>query len=95
MTRKSNTDVNGKPFAKTTVGAVWKKGKKYTGKNIDSWRKDVLGNEIKHSDYGNTNSTYGWEVDHIKPVAKGGKDNLANLQPLQWRANRQKGDTYP
>ena len=92
MTRKANTDVNGKPFANTTVGAVWEKGIRYSAGNNDTWRKDIFGDEIKHSEYGNTNSTYGWEVDHIKPVAKGGTDNIANLQPLQWRANRQKGD---
>jgi hypothetical protein len=28
-------------------------------------------------------------------VAKGGSDDLANLQPLQWQNNRTKGDTWP
>jgi 5-methylcytosine-specific restriction endonuclease McrA len=55
----------------------------------------MCGNVMKSSDYGNTNSQYGWEVDHIKPVAKGGTDDLSNLQPLQWDNNRKKGDTYP
>ncbi|MFN9492952.1 MAG: HNH endonuclease signature motif containing protein [Sphingobacteriales bacterium] len=50
---------------------------------------------IKRSDYGNTNSRYGWEVDHIKPVSKDGKDDLQNLQPLQWENNRYKSDNFP
>ena len=34
--------------------------------------------------YGDTSSDYGWEIDHIKPVARGGTDNLNNLQALYW-----------
>jgi len=37
----------------------------------------------------------GWEVDHIRPVSHDGGDDLANLQPLQWKNNRCKGDTFP
>lgn len=47
------------------------------------------------SQYGNVNSEYGWEIDHIKPVAKFGTDDLDNLQPLQWKNNRGKSDNYP
>ena len=36
-----------------------------------------------------------WEIDHIKSVAKGDGDELDNLQPLYWKTNRQKGDTWP
>ena len=95
MARNPNTDVNGKPFAPTTVDAVWEKGRAIAGYDPDTWRHDICGKVMKSSDYGRTSSDYGWEVDHIRPVALGGSDYLSNLQPLQWENNRQKGDTYP
>lgn len=35
------------------------------------------------------------EIDHIKPIAKGGKSTYDNLQTLCKKCNQQKGDTYP
>ncbi len=95
MGRNRNTDVTGKSFGTTTIGAVWKKGRPVSGYDEKVWRYDMCGTPIKQSEYGNVNSEHGWEVDHIKPVSKGGDDDLSNLQPLQWDNNRRKGDTYP
>ncbi len=49
---------------------------------------------MQHSKYGKTEE-WGWEIDYIKPVVKGGGDEPDNLQPLQWENNRHKGDSYP
>lgn len=95
MTRSPNTDQNGKPFGKHIIEAVWTRGKAIQDYDSTTWRLDICGNKINRSDYGNINSEWGWEIDHIMPVATGGSDALGNLQPLYWKNNRHKGDTYP
>lgn len=89
--RKRNTDINGNPFGTLKRREVWQKAKRISSLS-DDLRKDRYGNHIKYSEYGNTRSNYGWEVDHIHPVSKGGADHIDNLQPLQWEVNRKKGD---
>ena len=70
---------------------VWNKGHVIVGQGPDEWRRDHLGNIIQFSEYGNRNSTFGWEIDHILQVRLGGSDDLSNLRPLQWWANVQRG----
>lgn len=71
---------------------VWRKGG--TDPRYDSrvWRFDSYGRWMKFDEYGTTNS-FGWELDHIIPVARGGGDQIANLQPLHWESNRAKSDS--
>ncbi len=71
--------------------AVWDKGSKINGENPAVWRRDYLRNKIRYASHGTT-TDYGWEIDHIIPLSKGGADTLANKQPLQWEANRKKSD---
>ena len=56
------------------------------------FRKDQCEAWIRFDDYGNRNSKYGWEIDHIKPVSEGGKDILSNLRPLHWKNNASRQD---
>lgn len=74
--------------------AVFNKGKVIPGYDENTWRRDTCGRAIKYDSHG-TEGEYSWEIDHIKPLAKGGGNELSNLQPLWWRHNRSKGDTYP
>ncbi|MCL2017546.1 MAG: HNH endonuclease [Alphaproteobacteria bacterium] len=73
---------------------VWKKAIIVPNVDPKVWRKDYAGAWIKYDDYGKT-TNYAWEVDHRKPVSKGGTDDLANLNPLHWENNRTKCDDYP
>lgn len=75
-----------------TKRAAWTKGAPIPGYDAAIWRRDACGHAMRYSDHGNTNSIYGWEIDHIYPAAKGGRDDLVNLQPLFWGNNRHKGD---
>ena len=80
--------------SKKQIEQTWEKGTPIRGKNPDVWRKDSEGNTIRKASYG-TQGEYGWEIDHKKPVVKGGSDDPRNLQPLHWEANREKSDKYP
>lgn len=92
--RARNTDTGGRPFSKSVVDAVWNKTNKDSRRNSAEYRRDACGNLIRRNAYG-AESIMGWEIDHKKPVANGGKDDLSNLQALTSSLNASKGDTYP
>ena len=68
---------------------VWGKGTVVEKFDSSKWRKDQCGAWIARSKYGNRESIYGWEIDHITPC---GPNTLSNLRPLQWQNNVDKSD---
>lgn len=81
-------------FTYEKINKVWEKAKKVDGYDPKVYRQDVAGAWIQHDQYGKQGS-FGWEIDHMLPEAKGGTDHLTNLQPLQWENNRTKDDNFP
>lgn len=71
---------------------VWEAAKPIRGKDPDTYRQDPYGNQMFKPSYGRA-SAQGWEIDHIKPAAKGGSDATRNLQALNTSVNRSKQDS--
>ncbi len=92
--RRRNTDCYNRSFDADTVQRVWEKGRTLFLRDPDLYRVDDCGNIIYRYSYG-LESAMGWEIDHKRPVAKGGTDHLNNLRPLLSSLNAEKGDSYP
>lgn len=92
VTRNRGTRRDGGSFDIGTRAALWNQCRTIAGEDSRAVRLDACGAPIHWAEYANTNSRYGWEVDHIQAVAVGGSDAIGNLQALQWQNNRSKGD---
>ena len=76
-------------WSEEMVQAVWEKGSPVGTNDKGRWRQDECDAWIGRDEYGDRQSEYGWEIDHISP---GGSDSLSNLRPLQWQNNIRKSD---
>lgn len=79
-------------FSKSNKDKVWSKAKPVRSKNQAKYGQAPYGNELHYDSYGK-DSEKGWEIDHLKPSAKGGSDAIWNLQALKTSVNREKGDS--
>jgi hypothetical protein len=90
MSRFPSTNTLGKPFDAATIQAVWNKAE--ISSKHSPLKTDAFGSLMWKEAYQNVNTKFGWEIDHISPVSRGGGDELENLQALQWEHNRHKRD---
>ena len=74
-------------YSDADLEKIWQKGKEICGADPNLWRNDEFDLPMCRDEYGNRNSEFGWEVDHILPVSMGGSDELTNLRPLNWYSN--------
>ena len=68
MARSPGSKAGGGSFDDATIEAVWKKGTPEPG--YTGFSKDACGASMQRPKHGKTEQ-WGWEIDHIKPVAKG------------------------
>lgn len=73
-------------------------------KTIDVWNKvygnkeeiyDYSGRLMKKSACSNPNSKYYPTLDHIRPLSKGGLNELGNIIICNSKTNEEKGDSFP
>ena len=82
---------------------IFQKCRTIEGMNSKMWRLDASGAIIRRTSYGRDDELYGWEIDHVIPVAildkykvpEGLQNNSTNLRALNWNNNVSKGDSYP
>ena len=90
-------------FNKEQIQKVWEKAKIVEGYDETRYRKDACGAWIIRNRYGDTDSLYGWVIDHVVPqsllIEKGFSqamiDNLQNLRAMQHDNYTSKSNDYP
>jgi hypothetical protein len=82
-------------YAYSELHSFWEASRIAYGRDPFWWRVDWLGRLMHRMEYGNRQSEYGWEVDHVWPKSLYGSDNAANLEATNWRTNAAKSDRTP
>ena len=89
-------------YSKELKDKIWEKGVPVDGYDPQIARKDACGAWIIRDLYGDKETMFGWEIDHIFPESKliefGKLDkasDIINLRPLNVANNASKSDSYP
>lgn len=90
-------------FSEKDIQDAWNRATSVEGYDATRFRKDACGAWIIWNKYGDTDSIYGWVIDHVVPRSlleeKGFSEeminNSLNLRALQHENNRSKSDDYP
>lgn len=93
----ANKTPQGHPFSEDMIQKIWEKAQEIPGEDPALVRKDICGAVIHRHEFRHSSKplSFGWEIDHIKPLSQGGTDDYFNLQPLHWENNLAKGQEYP
>jgi hypothetical protein len=90
-------------FSEKQIQEVWDRAMVVDGYDKSRFRKDACGAWIIRNKYGDIDSQYGWQIDHVVPRAlledKGfSEDEIdapVNLRAMQHENNESKSDDYP
>lgn len=90
-------------FSNHQIQDAWNRASAVEGYDPSRFRKDACGAWIIRDKYGDTDSMYGWVIDHVVPqsllrekgFSEGMIDNSLNLRVLQHENNASKSDDYP
>ena len=90
-------------FSDKQIQDAWERASIVDGYDKTRFRKDACGAWIIRDKYGDTDSLYGWVIDHVVPqvllkergVCQEMIDIDVNLRALQHENNASKSDDYP
>lgn len=69
-------------YSEQLIQQVWEKGRGSGDIDTNLWREDECGAWISRSDYGRTDSDFGWKIVKVTP---GAPDTPDNLRPFHHR----------
>jgi hypothetical protein len=79
---------------KIKIIRAWKKAIEVEGYDPNVWRKDFAGAWIRFDSFG-SRTEYGWGIDYMCPLSKGGTNTEENIIAMHWQNNLKKGSDYP